>query len=258
MPTFQNESSPLERYGRNLTILAQQGAFPPLAAQEAAVNKVFQILLRENKCNPLILDMDGTSRWEIVAEVIRRMAVSDAPDHLPEKQVIALDYEALFANLSDDILIRQERRKQRLAPLSEKLAQVEPDSEKDWTLLEELFRWPELEEWIAPTMVLERLQSIFITMHRAASSSLLFVEHFHRLMGGEMARYPIDAPTLLKPTLARHQIQLIGACTLTQYRQYIERDAAISRRFQEVLMPDAQEECQRLRMGPSPGGRIEP
>ncbi len=70
-------------------------------------------------------------------------------------------------------------------------------------------------------------------------SILLFVNHFHRLLGGEWDRYPIDAATLLKPALARRQIQLIGTCTLAQYRQYIERDAAMQRRFQEILMPDA-------------------
>ena len=69
---------------------------------------------------------------------------------------------------------------------------------------------------------------------------MLYVDHFHRLVGGEPDRYPIDAATLLKPALARDQIQLIGACTLEQYRQHIERDATIQRRCQEICLPEDQ------------------
>ncbi len=240
MPNFRSESAPLERYGHNLTVLAQQGAFPPLAGQEVAVRNVLQVLQRKNKCNPLILDVDETRRWAVVAEVIRRMAVGDVPDLFPTRQVIALDYEALFADLPDDTLIYQERRKQMLSPLFVKMAPVEQESTEEWwARVGKAPFWPELEEWLAPTMVLERLQSMFTAMHQAEGSFLLFVDRFHRLLGGEWDRYPIDAVALLKPALARRQTQLIGACTREQYRQYIERDAAISRRCQEICLPEA-------------------
>ena len=151
--------------------------------------------------------------------------------------------EALFTDLSNDPFSRREPVKsQRL----DQLAQTGPTLEEAWALLDELLRWPSLEKWVAPTTVLERLQSIFIALHRAAGSFLLCVDHFHRFVGGERDRYPIDAAMLLKPTLARGEIQLIGACTLRQHRQYIEQDAAISRRMQEVFMPDALEEYQHL------------
>ncbi|HEU5383269.1 MAG TPA: hypothetical protein VFV38_48330 [Ktedonobacteraceae bacterium] len=241
MAAMLNESTPLERYGHNLTERAKLGAFTPLTDQEAVINRAFQILQRKNKNNPMILASDETRRWAIVAEVIRRMTMNDAPSPLPMRQVIGLDYEALFANLSDDTLIRQELNKQKYAPLPEKLAQAEPGSEEEWALLAELFPWPPLEEWIAPTMVLERLQEIFIAMHQAAGSFILYVDHFHRLAGGEPDKYPVDAAPLLKPALARGQIQLIGACTLEQYRQHIERDAAIQRRFQEICVPETED-----------------
>jgi ATP-dependent Clp protease ATP-binding subunit ClpA len=237
MPTILNESAPLERYSHNLTILAQQGAFAPLVGQEAVINRVFQVLQRKNKCNPLILATDETRRWAVVAEVTRRMAVGDAPDPFAGQQVIMLDYEALFTNRSDDALIRQERRKSILSPPVEKLAR--PDSDGEWTLLEELFRWPSLEECTAPTLALARLQTMFMAMQQAPGSFLLFVDHFHRLVGGEYERYPIDAFALLTPALARHQVQLIGACTVNQYRQHIERDAAIQCRCQEICLPEA-------------------
>ncbi len=65
---------------------------------------------------------------------------------------------------------------------------------------------------------------------------MLFVDHFHRLLGGEERRYPIDAANLLVPALARREIQIIGACTLAQYRQHIERFAAIEFRLQAICI----------------------
>ncbi len=82
MPMMLNESAPLERYGHNLTTLAKRGAFAPLAGQEAAVNRVFQILLRDKKCNPVLIGPHEAKRWAIVAEAVRRMAVGDAPEPL--------------------------------------------------------------------------------------------------------------------------------------------------------------------------------
>jgi len=237
MSPLLSESAPLERYGHNLTRLAKQETFPPLASDEAMVTRVLQVLQRRRKNSPLILASDEPRRWAIVAEVVRRMAAGDAPEPLLTRQVIGLDYEALFSNLSDDTLTRQERIKQKYAPFHEKLAQVE--SEEEWAQLAELFRWPSLEEWIAPTMVLERLQSMFIAMHQATGSFILYIDHFHRLLGGESDRYPIDATALLKPALNRDRIQVIGACTFAEYRQHIERDAAIQRPCQEICVPDS-------------------
>jgi len=106
LPTSQNDASPLERYGHNLTLLAQQGIFPALTGYEGVVNRVFHILLRRARThdhfNPVIVDVDGTTRKAVIAEMIRRMAVGKTPDPLPRQQVIALDYEALCANLSDN------------------------------------------------------------------------------------------------------------------------------------------------------------
>ena len=242
MLASRSESAPLERYGRNLTLLAQQGAFSPFSGQEAIMDRVFQVLGRKERCNPVIVDGDETRRWAIVAEVIRRMAVGDVAHSFSTWQVIALDYEALFANLSDDMLSRQERKIQIPSSLVEKRTQAEPDLEEAWVFLDDVFRWPSLQEWIAPTMVLERLQSLFLAMQQEAGSFLFCVDHFHRLLGGEWDRYPIDAAVLLKPVLARHQIQLIGTSTREHYRESIERDAAMQRRCQEICLPGNWEE----------------
>lgn len=241
MPALSQEISALERYGHNLTALARQGAFAPLAGYDAVIDRAFQILLRKNKNNPLILSPDESRRWKIVAEIVRRMAVDEAPEPLRGRQIIALDYEALFANLPDDtIRLKHWEQRRRLAgqAMSEELERVDPDSEEAWDLLGKMFRWPDLEEWEAPTTPLERLQEMFVEMRRSTDSFLLFADHFHRLVGGECDKYPIDAVALLKPTLARRQIQLIGACTLEQYKSYVEQDAAIQRRIGEIVVPN--------------------
>jgi ATP-dependent Clp protease ATP-binding subunit ClpA len=239
MSTMPCGSSPLERYGHNLTRLAKLRTFAPLANHEAVIHRVFEVLQRQKttKNSPVILASDETRRWSIVAEVIRRMGSGDAPFL---RQVIGLDYEALFTNLSDDTASRQKQREQAYAPLWEKLVQAKPGSDEEWAVLDELLRWPSLEEWIAPTMALERLQSMFIAMNQTPGSFVLYVDHFHRLVGGEPDTYPIDASALLKPALARGQVQLIGTCMLEQYRQYIERDAAIQRRCQEICLPEVE------------------
>ena len=107
--------------------------------------------------------------------------------------------------------------------------------------------WPPLEEWVAPNVALQRLQALILAVRQAEGHILLFVDHFHRLLGGDPDRYLIQAFTLLKPTLARGEIHLLGACTLSQYRQWIERDMAIFIRMQDICLPDTWEELERLR-----------
>jgi ATP-dependent Clp protease ATP-binding subunit ClpB len=230
MSTILNESASLERYGHNLTELAKRGAFSPLIGQDAVVKRMFQVLLRENKCNPVLLGSHEAGRWAVLTEVIRRMAIGDAPDPLPNKQVMALDYEALLSDLPKDIFRPRVIRSYSF----EALIHAKPGSE-EWAFLEQLRHRLSLEERDTP---MKRLQSLFTAMHQTAGSFLLFVDHFHRIVGGEWDRYPIDAAPLLKPLLARRQIQLMGACNLEQYRQHIERDGAIQRRCQEICLPE--------------------
>ncbi len=243
MKTSPMDSLPLEQYGHNLSHLARQGVFPPLVGYEASVAHVFQILLQQeksrNKYNPLLMDTDGMRRWRLVIEVVRRMAAGEAPDPLPTWQVIALNYEALFADSPASFRNHSLMTLQRPLPNESEWKMALADSGSE-DMLDQLLKkynpggwWPSLEEWNAPTMVLSRLQKLFLAMRQADEWILLFVNHFHWLLGGEPQRYPIDASSLLKPVLARREVQLIGACTPTQYRQYIERDAAISRRLQE-------------------------
>ena len=67
---------------------------------------------------------------------------------------------------------------------------------------------------------------------------LLFLDELHTLIGAGGAEGAIDASNILKPSLARGEIQLIGATTLEEYRKYIEKDAALERRFQPVQVDE--------------------
>ncbi len=81
-------------------------------------------------------------------------------------------------------------------------------------------------------------------LHGSRGSATTF-NHFHQLLGGEPQSFSIDAAPLFKPVLARWEIQLIAACTPEQYRRYIECDASIQRRMQEIRILSDQELQQR-------------
>ena len=77
---------------------------------------------------------------------------------------------------------------------------------------------------------------------RASSNVILFIDELHTIIGAGAAEGAIDASNILKPSLARGEIQVIGATTLDEYRKYIEKDAALERRFQPVKVEEPTEE----------------
>ncbi|MGH7918834.1 MAG: ATP-dependent Clp protease ATP-binding subunit [Candidatus Dormibacteraceae bacterium] len=81
----------------------------------------------------------------------------------------------------------------------------------------------------------ERLKKILDEM-RASNEVVLFIDELHTLVGAGAAEGAIDAANILKPALARGELQCIGATTLNEYRKYIEKDAALERRFQPVFV----------------------
>ncbi|MCL2140942.1 MAG: ATP-dependent Clp protease ATP-binding subunit [Dehalococcoidia bacterium] len=93
----------------------------------------------------------------------------------------------------------------------------------------------------------ERLKRVLEEL-RAAGNCILFIDEFHTLVGAGAAEGAVDAANILKPALARGLLQCIGATTLDDYRKYIERDPALERRFQPVLVeePSVEEALQIL------------
>jgi ATP-dependent Clp protease ATP-binding subunit ClpC len=81
----------------------------------------------------------------------------------------------------------------------------------------------------------ERIKAVMNEVRRARNT-ILFIDELHTLVGAGGAEGAIDAANVLKPALARGEIQCIGATTLDEYRKYIEKDSALARRFQEIIV----------------------
>src|SRR6201992_4279916 len=89
----------------------------------------------------------------------------------------------------------------------------------------------------------ERLQAVLSEVRGAEGRILLFVDELHNVVGAGAAEGAMDAGNMLKPMLARGELHMIGATTLDEYRQRIEKDAALERRFQPVLVDEPSVEC---------------
>ena len=84
----------------------------------------------------------------------------------------------------------------------------------------------------------ERLKAILDEIEQANGNILLFIDEIHNLVGAGGSEGSMDASNLLKPKLARGELHCMGATTLDEYREYIEKDPALVRRFQQVLVPE--------------------
>jgi ATP-dependent Clp protease ATP-binding subunit ClpC len=95
----------------------------------------------------------------------------------------------------------------------------------------------------------ERIKAVMNEVRRA-KNTILFIDELHTLVGAGGAEGAIDASNVLKPALARGEIQCIGATTMDEYRKYIEKDAALARRFQEIIVnPPSKEETVEILRG---------
>ncbi len=95
----------------------------------------------------------------------------------------------------------------------------------------------------------ERLKSVLTDVQAAEGDIVLFIDELHTLVGAGAAEGSMDASNLLKPALARGELHCVGATTLNEYRKYIEKDAALARRFQSVFVsePSVEESISILR-----------
>jgi ATP-dependent Clp protease ATP-binding subunit ClpC len=95
----------------------------------------------------------------------------------------------------------------------------------------------------------ERIKAVMNEVRRA-KNTILFIDELHTLVGAGGAEGAIDASNVLKPALARGEIQCIGATTLDEYRKYIEKDGALERRFQQIIVnPPSKEETIKILEG---------
>ncbi|MDT8427371.1 MAG: ATP-dependent chaperone ClpB [Pseudomonadales bacterium] len=88
----------------------------------------------------------------------------------------------------------------------------------------------------------ERLKGVLNELSKQEGSVILFIDELHTMVGAGKADGAMDAGNMLKPALARGELHCVGATTLDEYRKYIEKDAALERRFQKVLVDEPSEE----------------
>src|SRR6266487_3657424 len=178
----------LEKYGRNLTELAEQGKLDPVIGRDEEIRRVIQVLSRRTKNNPVLIGEPGVGKTAIVEGLAQRIVRGDIPKTLADKQVVTLDLGALVAGAK--------------------------------------FRG-EFEE---------RLKAVLKEVTSAEGGFILFIDELHTLVGAGAAEGAMDASNMLKPMLSRGELRCIGATTLDEYRKHIEKDAALERRFQPVLV----------------------
>src|SRR5258708_35885552 len=96
----------------------------------------------------------------------------------------------------------------------------------------------------------QRLKNIIEEIRRAKNNIILFIDELHTVIGAGAPKRAIDASNILKPALARGELQCIGATTFDEYRKYIEHDAALERRFQPITVdPPSVEDTVKILAG---------
>ncbi|MFT4661016.1 MAG: ATP-dependent Clp protease ATP-binding subunit ClpC [Patiriisocius sp.] len=177
----------LDNFGRNLTLLAEEGKLDPIVGREKEIERVSQILSRRKKNNPVLIGEPGVGKSAIAEGLALRIVQKKVSRVLFGKRIVALDIAALVAG-------------------TKYRGQFE-----------------------------ERMKAVINELEKS-DEVILFIDEVHTIVGAGGASGSLDASNMFKPALARGDIQCIGATTLDEYRQYIEKDGALERRFQQVLV----------------------
>ncbi|MDX6507888.1 MAG: ATP-dependent Clp protease ATP-binding subunit ClpB, partial [Gaiellaceae bacterium] len=178
----------LEKFGRDLTELAEQGKLDPVIGRDEEIRRVIQVLSRRTKNNPVLIGDPGVGKTAIAEGLAQRIVAGDVPEGLKGKRVWALDIGALLAG-------------------SKYRGEFE-----------------------------ERLKAVLGEIKASEGEIVLFIDELHTIVGAGAAEGAVSAGNLLKPMLARGELRCIGATTLDEYRKLIEKDAALERRFQPILV----------------------
>ena len=183
----EQQTSPLEEFGYDITKAALEGKLDPLVGREDEIQRVIQILGRRRKNNPMLVGDPGVGKSAIVEGIAIKIVTGDIPPVLANKRLISLDLGSIVAG-----------------------TKYRGDFEK-------------------------RLKSI-ISEVASNPDVILFIDEFHTIVGAGGASGSLDAANMLKPALARGEIQCIGATTLDEFRKIVEKDGALDRRFQKITV----------------------
>ncbi|WP_405571547.1 ATP-dependent Clp protease ATP-binding subunit [Winogradskyella sp. Asnod2-B02-A] len=177
----------LDNFGRDLTVLAEEGKLDPVVGREKEIQRVSQILSRRKKNNPLLIGEPGVGKSAIAEGLALRIVKRKVSRTLFNKRVVTLDLASLVAG-------------------TKYRGQFE-----------------------------ERMKAVMNELEKN-DDIILFIDEIHTIVGAGGATGSLDASNMFKPALARGEIQCVGATTLDEYRQYIEKDGALERRFQKVIV----------------------
>ena len=183
-----NSATPLlDKYGRDLNILAQEEKIDPVIGRSREIERVIQILSRRTKNNPILIGEPGVGKTAVTEGLAQRLINGNIPKVLASKRIISLNMASLVAG-----------------------TKYRGDFE-------------------------DRLKKIIDEIIEN-KNIILFIDEMHTLVGAGAAEGSIDAANILKPALSRGEIQVIGATTLKEYKKYIEKDSALERRFQTIMV----------------------
>ena len=183
-----NSTTPLlDKYGRDLNILAQEEKIDPVIGRNREIERVIQILSRRTKNNPILIGEPGVGKTAVTEGLAQRLINGNIPKVLASKRIISLNMASLVAG-----------------------TKYRGDFE-------------------------DRLKKIIDEIIEN-KNIILFIDEMHTLVGAGAAEGSMDAANILKPALSRGEIQVIGATTLKEYKKYIEKDSALERRFQTIMV----------------------
>ncbi len=257
----------LARYGTNLVDLAKKHKLDPVIGRDEEIRRVIRILSRRTKNNPVLIGEPGVGKTAIVEGLAERIVKGDVPEGLKDKIVFSLDMGSLIAGAK----YRGEFEERLKAVLNEEIRRVirilsrrtknnpvligEPGVGKTAIVegLAERIVKGDVPEGLKDKIVFsldmgsliagakyrgefeERLKAVLKEVQSSDGKIILFIDEIHTIVGAGKTDGAMDAGNLIKPMLARGELNCIGATTFDEYRQYIEKDKALERRFQPVI-----------------------